>query len=69
MPSQFGKRKPSVQQRAQPQALGWRNRIQPSGVDSLAAEKALEALYRITHTTPSKLTRARLMRAQRHAAI
>jgi hypothetical protein len=43
--------------------------MQPSAADSSAAEETLEALYRITRTAPSKLSRARLMRAQRHTAI
>jgi hypothetical protein len=54
MPSSFGKKKPVVRQLPQPQPMQWLSIIRPSGDCALATQEAQEALYRITHSGPSK---------------
>ena len=63
MSSSFGKKKPAVRQSTQPQPLRWLTGMKPAEADASAAE-TVEALYRITQSTPSRLSLARSMRAQ-----
>lgn len=68
MSSSFGKKKPVVRQNEQTQVLAWLPRTKPSDAGSLAAQESLQAFYRITHTEPSRLERARMMRGQHRTA-
>lgn len=68
MPSSFGKRKPAVRRSVQLQPLQWLIGTKPCGADSTAAQETQEALYRITLSTPSRLSIARSMRAQHRTA-
>jgi hypothetical protein len=60
MSSAFGKKKPAAQQREHTQASAWSSRTS----DPQAAQETVQAFYRITHTEPSRLERARMMREQ-----
>ena len=61
MSSSFGKRKPVVRKSVQADAP---MRAKASEAKTQAAQETLQAFYRITHTEPSRLERARMMRAQ-----
>jgi hypothetical protein len=69
MPSSFGKRKPVVRQRPQPQPVQWLGFIRPSDGSAPAAQEAMDALYRITQAAPSKLSQARAIRAMQRSAV
>ena len=62
MSSSFGKRKPLARQREAAQVLAWLPRAKDAG--SPAADEIVQAFYRITHTEPSRLERARMVRGQ-----
>jgi hypothetical protein len=48
--------------------MQWLGIIRPSRESMPDAQEAVEALYRITHAEPSKLSRARAMRAMQRSA-
>jgi hypothetical protein len=60
MSSAFGRKKPVVHPSGQAQILAWMPRSKTS--DPQAAQETVQAFYRITHTEPSRLERARMMR-------
>jgi hypothetical protein len=65
MSSSFGRKKPAVRQGDR--APAWLPRVKTHS-DRAVAEEMREAFYRITHTEPSRLERARMIRGQRIAA-
>jgi hypothetical protein len=65
MSSSFGRKKPAVQQNGQAHALAWLLKPGTSDRQRPAAQEMQQALYRITHSEPSRLERARMVRGQR----
>jgi hypothetical protein len=60
MSSVFGRKKQAAQQREQAQASAWR----PRTSEPRAVQENVQAFYRITHTEPSRLERARMVREE-----
>jgi hypothetical protein len=58
MSSSFGKKKPAARESAQ--VLSWLPKAKTP--ESQAARETQQAFYRITHTEPSRLERARMVR-------
>lgn len=66
MSSAFGKKKLAAPHSGQAQILPRPARAKTS--DHEAAQETVQAFYRITHTEPSRLERARMMRNYRLSA-
>ncbi len=62
MPSSFGRKKPAVRESGR--VLAWLPRVKDEDAKRQAAQEAQQAFYRITHTEPSRLERARMMRGR-----
>ena len=62
MSSAFGKKKPAAHQSGQAQVLAWLPKAKAA--DQVGAKENVQAFYRITHTEPSRLERARMIREQ-----
>ncbi len=66
MSSSFGRKKSAVRESGPAQAPAWLPRAKAA--DHAAAQEMQQAFYRITHTEPSRLERARAMRARYRTA-